>query len=150
MSEYKNLQKFKFWCCKVLPLVYDDSLSYYELLCKVVKYINDMIENQRAFAEDLAELGEDVTQLKVDVKELQDELDKVKNGDYVSLYIDSLKNFIDNNLEALVGRVVKFVNFGLSADGYFTALIPSTWEFIHFDTIMDSDSELYGHLILNW
>lgn len=150
MSEYKNLQKFKFWCCKVLPLVYDDSLSYYELLCKVVKYINDMIANQRAFAEDLAELGEDVTQLKVDVKELQDELDKVKNGDYVSLYIDSLKNFIDNNLEALVGRVVKFVNFGLSADGYFTALIPSTWEFIHFDTIMDSDSELYGHLILNW
>ena len=27
---------FRFWCQKVLPLVYDDSLSYYEILCKVV------------------------------------------------------------------------------------------------------------------
>ena len=31
-----NTQPFKFWCQKALPLVYDDSLSYYEVLCKVV------------------------------------------------------------------------------------------------------------------
>lgn len=35
------LRPFRFWCQKVLPLVYDDSLSYYELLCKVVKQLND-------------------------------------------------------------------------------------------------------------
>ena len=34
-----NLSNFRFWCQKVLPLVYDDSLSYYEVLCKIVKYI---------------------------------------------------------------------------------------------------------------
>lgn len=34
--------KFRFWCQKVLPLVYDDSLSYYEVLCKVVDYINKL------------------------------------------------------------------------------------------------------------
>lgn len=33
---------FRFWCQKVLPLVYDDSLSYYELLGKVVDYLNKM------------------------------------------------------------------------------------------------------------
>lgn len=30
---------FKFWCQKALPLVYDDSLSYYEVLCKLTKYV---------------------------------------------------------------------------------------------------------------
>lgn len=38
----KEVRPFRFWCQKVLPLVYDDSLSYYELLCKVVDYLNEM------------------------------------------------------------------------------------------------------------
>ena len=36
---------FKFWCHKVLPLVYDDSISYYEFLCKVAKLVNDISEH---------------------------------------------------------------------------------------------------------
>jgi parallel beta-helix repeat protein len=40
---YSDLKPFEFWCQKVLPLVYDDSLSYYELLCKVVDYLNKTI-----------------------------------------------------------------------------------------------------------
>lgn len=32
------------WCHKILPLVYDDSLSYYELLCKLTNKINEIIE----------------------------------------------------------------------------------------------------------
>ena len=39
-----DLRPFRFWCQKVLPLVYDDSLSYYELLCKVVDYLNKTME----------------------------------------------------------------------------------------------------------
>lgn len=35
-------EQLRFYCQKVLPLAYDDSLSYYELLCKVVKYVNDL------------------------------------------------------------------------------------------------------------
>lgn len=38
---FKTLTPFRMWCQKVLPLVYDDSLSYYELLCKVVEYLNE-------------------------------------------------------------------------------------------------------------
>ena len=40
-----RVHKLRFWCQKVLPLVYDDSLSYYELLCKVVRYLNSVIDN---------------------------------------------------------------------------------------------------------
>ena len=39
------MKSVRFWCYKVLPLVYDDSLSYYELLCKLVNKINEIIEN---------------------------------------------------------------------------------------------------------
>lgn len=35
---------FKFWCQTTLPAVYDDSLSYYQLLCKVVNYLNELIQ----------------------------------------------------------------------------------------------------------
>lgn len=38
-------------CQKVLPLVYDDSLSYYEVLCKVQKKTNDLIHNVNEFFE---------------------------------------------------------------------------------------------------
>ena len=35
------IEKLKFWCQSVLPLVYDNSLSYYEVLCKVVEILSD-------------------------------------------------------------------------------------------------------------
>lgn len=43
MDNFNPLTPLKFWCQRVLPLVYDDSLSYYELLCKVVAKINELI-----------------------------------------------------------------------------------------------------------
>ena len=45
MSSIKDMKPFRFWCQKVLPTVYDDSLSYYELLNKVVNYLNDTVDN---------------------------------------------------------------------------------------------------------
>lgn len=40
-----SITTLKVWCQKVLPLVYDDSLSYYELLCKVVAKVNEVVES---------------------------------------------------------------------------------------------------------
>lgn len=37
------LDNFKFWCQKVIPLVFDDSVSYYETLCKVSAKLNEVI-----------------------------------------------------------------------------------------------------------
>ena len=51
-----DLKRFRFWCYKVLPLVYDDSLSYYEVLCKVVDYINKLIEQDKVFGDEIGEL----------------------------------------------------------------------------------------------
>ena len=49
----ERLKYFRFWCQKVLPLVYDESLSYYEILCKVVKYINDLIKSDEEIIENI-------------------------------------------------------------------------------------------------
>ena len=56
MHNYKNMGHFKMWCQKVLPLVYDDSLSYYEVLCKVIQYINDTTDNVDGLYEDMQDL----------------------------------------------------------------------------------------------
>ena len=32
------------YCQKVLPLVYDNSLSYYEVLCKLTNKINELVD----------------------------------------------------------------------------------------------------------
>lgn len=150
IDEPTKLQTFSFWCQKVIPLVYDNSLSYYEVLCKVVDYLNRVIDNQNNIIDMIGPFGTELEKLKEELDLVKEELEKVKNGDYVSLYIDSLAKWIDQNLQELVGRVVKYIMFGLSNDGYFCAYIPTSWQFLSFDTVVNVDDPLYGHLILRW
>lgn len=51
MSEITNIKPLRVWVQHVLPLVYDDSLSYYELLCKVTDKINQLINNNNVLPE---------------------------------------------------------------------------------------------------
>ena len=44
MSKISKIKQLRFYSEKVLPLVYDNSLSYYEVLGKVTKKLNDLIE----------------------------------------------------------------------------------------------------------
>lgn len=87
-GNYTELKPFRFWCQKVLPLVYDDSLSYYELLCKVVDFLNKTME-------DVETLEGDVTGLHTAYVELQA---------YVNEYFESLdvQEEIDNKLDEMV------------------------------------------------
>lgn len=39
-----KINKINICCQKVLPLVYDESLSYYEVLCKVIQKLNELIK----------------------------------------------------------------------------------------------------------
>lgn len=151
---------FKFYCQKVLPLVYDESLSYYEVLCKLTDYMNTMFENQENFEAALAQLNLQQQNLanqfielrqsvSADLAEMNETLEKIKNGDYIDLYLDPIKEYIDENVQKLVARIVSYVSFGLTADGHFTAYIPDSWDFLGFDTIPYGDP-LECHLVLNW
>lgn len=70
---FKYINNFKFWCQKVLPLVYDDSLSYYEVFCKMAEYLNAVIDNVNSLPEYIQSLVTDEN-LKDILSELLDEL----------------------------------------------------------------------------
>lgn len=56
----KNISPFVFYCQKILPAVYEDSLSYYEVLCKVMEKLNEVITNTNEQNEAIAEIAEEV------------------------------------------------------------------------------------------
>lgn len=92
------LKPFRFWCQKVLPLVYDDSLSYYEVLCKLTKYINELIENMKAISE------------AFDV--IQDEFDEIREEfDYIKTFFDGIKELVDGFNERLTSFEGDFEEF---------------------------------------
>ena len=77
-----KLGEFRFYCQKVLPLVYDTSLSYYEVLCKVTDYLNKTMET---------------------VNDLSDEFENLRNSfnelkEYVDTEIAKLRKYIDDEL----------------------------------------------------
>ena len=71
----------------------------------------------------------------------------IQNGNFSDT---ALKEWADKNVPGLITNIVKYVFFGLSADGHFIAAIPTAWDFIQFDTVVDINSDFYGHLILRW
>ena len=72
---YSGQGAFRYWCQKVLPLVYDDSLSYYELLNKIVVYLNNTIEDVSKAEGNIDSLLTAYTQLQNYVNDYFDNLD---------------------------------------------------------------------------
>ena len=130
-----NLPHFRFWCQKVLPLVYDNSLSYYEVLCKVVNYINKLIDSDKEIIEDIEALQREMT--------------------YVLKWIDDFDSNAEQTLKEIIDEyIATMVFFGLTDDGYFVAYIPKSWKNITFNTtgldiFLDMQPE-YGHLVLSY
>lgn len=126
----KTVKTFRFWCQKVLPLVYDDSLSYYEVLCKVVDYLNKVLEDDNKFVEELQELEEALAEVQHIIDTFDTEFAEKVISEYLATMI--------------------FVEI---PDGHFVYYIPSSWDDIQFETtgydvsIQDYD---YGHLVLNY
>ena len=124
-----NIQPFRFWCQKILPLVYDDSMSYYELLCKVVDYLNNVIENVNSFEdndealfkafEDLEEyVNNYFTSLDVQtaINNALDEmvrdgtfdaaLERVVSANINGVVADQLDDVVDSKLGGVVGDLI--------------------------------------------
>lgn len=126
-----DLKHFKFWCQSILPLVYDDSLSYYEVLCKVVKYINELIDSDKEIVED--------------IEELRGELGVVQQ------WID---NYDTSFAEKIISEHLATMIFvAIDNGGYIRYYIPESWDDIKFNTTgLDIDIEPYGYgrLVLSY
>lgn len=137
MAQTKSeLKHFKFWCQKVLPLVYDDSLSYYEVLCKVVDYLNRLINDMEGFIEEAERVREEIAI----IQEWIDNFDSEK-----------IEKLIE---EILSNKLATMIFVEIDNEGYFVYYIPNGWEDIDFyttdfDIFLPEEPE-YGHLVLSY
>lgn len=80
------------------------------------------------------------------LKEATDQLfAKLKAGDFTK---DTFIEWVNTNMTGIIYQMVRFVFFGLDNDGHFVAYIPASWEFLHFDTLLDPDKPGFGHLVV--
>ena len=134
-----KIDKVKFWCYKVLPLVYDDSLSYYELLCKVVSKLNELIEKYASF-DDMVE------EIQSAIDALQKQIDE-----FDTTYIEKL----------IKDKLANMIYVWISDAGYIIYYVPESWDDITFNTTcLDIQNEQladnghvanyeYGRLVLS-
>lgn len=134
-----KIDKVKFWCYKVLPLVYDDSLSYYELLCKVVSKLNELIEKYASF-DDMVE------EIQTAIDALQKQIDE-----FDTTYIEKL----------IKDKLANMIYVWISDAGYIIYNVPESWDDISFNTTgLDIQNEQladnghvanyeYGRLVLS-
>lgn len=87
------IKPLRYFCQKVLPLVYDDSISYYEVLGKTTKKLNEVIKAMNDLTENIDDLIDGA--LDNFRKELQNEFDAINNR------IDDT----NNKITALTGRI---------------------------------------------
>ena len=103
------INHLKFWCQQVLPLVYDDSLSFYELLCKIVDKLNEVITSNNSLNEawqnfinkfdiNLSKTVEEILTKWVD----DGTFDKIIEG-YIN---NSPKSYVgENNIKKVIGTI---------------------------------------------
>lgn len=97
-----HIVPFKYIHCeKVLPLVYDDSLSYYEVLCKCVKKLNVAIENLNTMSDNLDGFDERIKIVETGLAEVQNE-------------IDTFEQSVDNRFTELEARLVETIRVALA------------------------------------
>jgi hypothetical protein len=136
------INAFRFWCQRVLPFVYDDSLSALEVLTKVVAKLNEVIESENT-------VSEATEKAVAELADLAAEFEKFKDGGFDEYYEEKLEEWTDKYAETVIKEVFKKqVYFGLTDDGYFCAYIPDSWGDITFDTGVIYGEPEYGRLEL--
>lgn len=123
---------------EILPLVYDDSLSYYEFLCKVVEKANEVIDEINRCSEIVDNIQEEIND-KVSVDEfnatvsvLSDSITDIEND--LTTVENNLSSFEEQTNTALDGKVDKVEGKGLSEN-----------DFTDIDKNNLDDNTLYRH-----
>lgn len=84
-----KLLPVRFHCCKVLPLVYTESLSYYEQLCKVTAKMNESIEAINNLEEAVDVLSQNIGR----IDDLANEIERFENN--VNLLLAEINSTLD-------------------------------------------------------
>lgn len=118
-----NPLPIRFHCYKVIPLVYDESLSYYEQLCKILKSLNESIEAINDLNTAVGDLSGNVTQLNERVTNLESEMTTFENNvnntlvhinESLAQYDERFSEY-DERFDKLEEELVKEINNNVKA-----------------------------------
>ena len=120
-------------CQKVLPLVYDDSLSYYEMVCKLVAKCNEIIEQINGYDDVINELREalvDISDMKIAIDRINTAIDTINSRideqdlviKSVDEYAKALSKRVDANEESISALSEMIGNFNSNVDKKLEAL----------------------------
>lgn len=110
MINFVGVPKIFPHCQKVLPLVYDDSLSYYEVLCKVSQKVNTLIDDVNEFMDWATKHEADYDELKKRVDRVENEIDTFEEqiqAEFDQLKADQQKAF-DEQTAKLDAKLAEF------------------------------------------
>lgn len=129
----KKLNGFRFWCQKVLPLVYEDSISYYEVLCKLSEYLNTVITELQSMGEKVESLNNAFTELKTYIDNYFTNLDLQEevNNKLDQMYQDGQ---LGNYSEAVLNKGVRHFD------------IYSAWNEINVDYTTGTIIDVFNHM----
>lgn len=96
-----TIRPFRYWCQKVLPAVYDDSLSYYELLAKVIDYLDEMIEI--------------VNKQSKTIVELQTTLQQFLDMEVEPYIEEAVESWFEENEPEIVERINELIDYTIGS-----------------------------------
>lgn len=87
------------YCYKILPLVYDDSISYYEFLCKILKKVNEIIEDLNQL---WSEFNEFKTYVQNEINRIDEEIADIDNRlTALREEFDTFKSHVEDEINRL-------------------------------------------------
>lgn len=115
------------FCQKILPTVYDNSLSYYEQICKLTRACQEIVEELTDWSDTIKELEnaiKDIDNMKADITDIKisltnvdltlNNLDEAIRG--VNEYAHTLEGRISDNEKAISDLVKMIANFNANVD----------------------------------
>lgn len=139
LEDFTGIQPFRYWCQKVLPISYDDSLSYYELLSKLVEHMNTFINDVDGLYTDVKNLRNAYIQLQTWVNSYFDDLDI---SDEINKKLDSM--VADGTLSDLIRPIVAAVSQPRIVDSV-SDMVNATYTYV-----LRSNGHIYQNLNGAW
>lgn len=110
-----KIENIRFMCHKILPLVYDESLSYYETLCKTANKLNETIDATNQLENNVSDLNGRVTSLNTQVQQIASELNAFESD--MQTQFAELEAHVNDTVDTKmreVNFVIEQVNFKIS------------------------------------
>lgn len=128
-----TLFPFGYCCQHVIPAVYDDSLSYSEMVCYLTAKVNEVL-----------------TSTTSDISDLQKAVQELYEFVHGTSWESAVQQWVNDNLPCIVAQVCKWFHFGINDNGNVVCTIPTSWDGFNISWNTDFGSSDFGKITIGW